>query len=111
FGVAIFGTILTRRTIFHSAIYGQQLNPYSAAYRGTMNRLQYFATHTVGGTVSEALSRANALIISSAENQAFVRAVDDVFILSAVILLVSLVPILLLRTHKKGAARGAAALE
>lgn len=111
FGVAIFGTILTRRTIFHSAIYGQQLNPYSAAYRGTLNRLQYFATHAVGGTTSEALSRANALIISSAESQAFVRAVDDVFILSAAILLVSLLPILLLRRHKKGAARGAAALE
>jgi len=111
FGVAIFGTILTRRTIFHSAIYGQQLNPYSAAYRGTLNRLQYFATHTVGGTTSEALSRANALIMSSAQNQAFVRAVDDVFILSAVILVVSLLPILLLRSYKKGAARGAAALE
>jgi DHA2 family multidrug resistance protein len=111
FGVAIFGTILTRRMIFHSAIYGQQLNPYSAAYRGTLSRLQHFATHAVGGTTSEALSRANALIISSAESQAFVRAVDDVFILSAVILAVSLLPILLLRAHKKGAARGAAALE
>ena len=26
FGVAIFGTILTRRTIFHASIYGEQLN-------------------------------------------------------------------------------------
>ncbi len=35
FGVALFGTILTRRTIFHAAMYGEQIRPYSEAYEGT----------------------------------------------------------------------------
>ena len=40
FGVAVFGTILTRRTIYHMAMYGGQVNPNSDAFRQTVMRLQ-----------------------------------------------------------------------
>jgi MFS transporter, DHA2 family, multidrug resistance protein len=101
FGVAIFGTILTQRTIFHSALYGQQLNAYSEAFKQTAMKLRYFANHTAGGTSSEAMARANALIMRFAQNQAFIQAVDDVFLLAAFTLLVALVPVLFLRSHRK----------
>jgi DHA2 family multidrug resistance protein len=111
FGVAIFGTILTRRTIFHGAMYGQQLNPYSDAYRMTVARLRHFAGETVGGTLSAATARAEAMLAMFVREQAFVRAVDDVFLLAAIVLLVAAVPVFFLRSHKKRRMKGAVALE
>jgi DHA2 family multidrug resistance protein len=111
FGVAVFGTILTRRTIFHSAIYGQQLNAYSDAYRMTVGKLQYHASQTAGGTISMALARAKALIGMFVQNQAFVRAVDDVFLIAGAVVVVAIVPVFFLRSHNRRRARRAAAPE
>jgi DHA2 family multidrug resistance protein len=49
FGVAIFGTVLTRRTILHAALYGQEMNPHSEAFRETVTHLSYFAQQATGG--------------------------------------------------------------
>jgi DHA2 family multidrug resistance protein len=56
FGVALFGTIITRRTIFHAVAYGQQLDPYSESFRRTVLKLQGFATQSTGGNFSDALT-------------------------------------------------------
>jgi DHA2 family multidrug resistance protein len=111
FGVAIFGTILTRRTVFHVALYGQQLNPHSDAFRETTTRLGYFALQTTGGTASSAAEKSQTLVVGFAQNQAFVQAVDDVFLLSAMILAVGIVPALLLRAHHRRAAAAPTAIE
>ena len=108
FGVAIFGTILTRRTIFHSAIYGQQLGQSSQTYRETLMRLQQAAAHQTGGTTAAALAKAKVEIASFASNQAFVSAVDDVFLIVSVIVVMSAVPVFFLRVHKRGGRHRAA---
>lgn len=99
FGVAIFGTILTRRTILHAGLYGQQMDQYSETFRETATRLSYYAQHATGGTVSSAVEKSQAMVVGLVQNQAFVQAVDDVFLLAALILAVALVPTLLLRPH------------
>jgi DHA2 family multidrug resistance protein len=111
FGVAVFGTILTQRTIFHMAMYGQQLNPTSEAYQNTVRGLGHFAQNAVGGTLGNGTAQANALIIGHTQAQAFVSAIDDVFKIAFVVLLVTIVPVFFLRRHHHlHSGEGAAAL-
>jgi len=100
FGVALFGTLLTQRTIYHSAVYGQQLSAYSDSFKQTILKLQNFATQTTGGSYSESLSKAKALIYTFVQNQAFIQAVDDVFLIASVIVLFSVFPVFFLRIRK-----------
>jgi MFS transporter, DHA2 family, multidrug resistance protein len=103
FGVAMFGTMLTRRVIYHSAIYGGVVDPYSPAFNNTIMKLRYFAQHAVGGTAAEAQARAQALIFSHISRQAFVSAVSDDFLIAAGITIVCLFVILLLKSRKSPA--------
>jgi DHA2 family multidrug resistance protein len=104
FGVAAFGTILTRRTIYHAALYGQQIDPSSATLQQTLSRLQHFAIARTGGTASTALARARVQLGSFVANQAFVRAMDDVFLIAAIIVALTVIPVFFLRTHKRARA-------
>jgi DHA2 family multidrug resistance protein len=100
FGVALFGTLITRRTIFHSVTYGQQLSAYSDSFKQAVLKLQIFAIQTTGGSYSEGLNKAKALIYTFVQNQAFIQAVDDVFLIAAVIVLLSVFPVFFLRIRK-----------
>jgi DHA2 family multidrug resistance protein len=104
FGVAVFGTILTRRTIYHAALYGQQIDPSSPSLQQTLARLQYSAIARTGGTASTALARARVQLGSFVANQAFVRAIDDVFLIAAVIVALTVIPVFFLRIHKRARA-------
>ncbi len=103
FGVAVFGTILARRTIYHTAMYGEQVNAYSDTFRQTAMKLQAWAVHTAGSTAKDALAQAKALIGMFVRTQAFIQAVDDVFLLAGVILLIGVIPLLITRTRRTGA--------
>jgi DHA2 family multidrug resistance protein len=101
FGVAILGAMLTRRMIYHSAMFGQAVDQSSAAFRQVVTRLQYFAQHTIGGTQAEATARAKAMIGEHLSNQAFVAAVCDDFFIAGAITLLCVVPLLFLRRRRK----------
>jgi DHA2 family multidrug resistance protein len=101
FGVAAFGTILTRRTIYHAAIYGQQIDTSSSSLQQTLTRLQHAAVTRTGGTMAAAAAKAKAELGSFVANQAFVSAVDDVFLIAAVIVALTVIPIFFLRVHKR----------
>jgi DHA2 family multidrug resistance protein len=111
FGVALLGTMLTRRTIFHTAMFGQAVDVNSPAYRHAASVLQQFAQHTAGGTASDASIRAAALIGSNVSRQAFIQAINDDFLIAAGITIVVTVPVLLLRTRKRSAGMKMAAAE
>lgn len=104
FGVAIMGTMLTRRMIYHSAMYGQAVDRTDPVYQNLVRGLQHFAQQAVGGPTAVASMRANALIASHVAQQAFVQAIDDDFLIAAVITFVGLIPIFLLRSRKKKSA-------
>lgn len=111
FGVAIFGTLITRRTIQHAANYGQQIDQYSNAYQSTTTKLQYFARHATAGTFGQSAARARALIYKHVQDQAFISAVGEVFLLVGIIVLVSVIPVFFLRRVKRKKSAGSLALE
>jgi MFS transporter, DHA2 family, multidrug resistance protein len=101
FGVAVFGSILTRRTLFHSAIYGQQINVASDSYQQTLSRLANVALAKTGGTAGMAVVKAKEQIASFVAKQAFVSAVDDVFLAAGLVVILTVIPTFFLRTHKR----------
>ncbi len=111
FGVAIVGTMLTRRMIFHSAMYGQALDQYSPTFQHMAYGLQRFAQQAIGGTGGEAAARAKALLGEHLAQQAFVQAVNDDFLLAAGITIVGVVPILFLRSKHRQKGAHAVAME
>ncbi|MDD4858542.1 MAG: DHA2 family efflux MFS transporter permease subunit [Candidatus Krumholzibacteria bacterium] len=105
FGVAVFGTLLTRRTIYHSAAYGERIDPQSAMFRQIAVRLQSHALQATGGTVADAAAKAKTQLASFVANQAFVRAVDDVFLAAGAVIIIGVIPVLFLRTHRRASSR------
>jgi DHA2 family multidrug resistance protein len=101
FGVAIFGSLLTRRTLYHAEMYGQQLDAHAPQFAETVRHLQAFAGRVSGGTLAETAQKAQASVMAFARQQAFVRAVDDVFLVAAVILVIAMPPILFLHSPRR----------
>jgi MFS transporter, DHA2 family, multidrug resistance protein len=114
FGVAVFGSMLTRRTIYHMATYGQQLDAYSGTYQRTLRQLGWHAWEATGGTISAATLKARAQLGSYVANQAFIQAIDDVFLLAGIVILLGVIPMLFVKTrgwreaHQQGHAAVAA---
>jgi MFS transporter, DHA2 family, multidrug resistance protein len=100
FGVAIMGALLTRRMLYHTAMYGQMLDPRSANAQAIASRLTSFSYSVLGGSQNMSVMQAKALILSHAMKQAFVRAISDDFLVAAAITIVGVFPILFLKTHK-----------
>lgn len=90
FGVALLGALLTRRIIFHMALYGQAVNQFSPAVEAATNKIQMFAQYASGGTSAEALARAKGLLASHVAQQAYVSAIDDAFFVAGAISFVCL---------------------
>jgi DHA2 family multidrug resistance protein len=111
FGVALFGTLLTRRVIFHTASYGIKVDEQSAAFQKVIRGLAHFSQHAIGGTLERSSMRARGLIISHLMKQSFVSAVDDAFLVAGAITILCLVPIFFLRRRKSRAGVRTAAME
>jgi DHA2 family multidrug resistance protein len=100
FGVAIMGALLTRRMLYHTAMYGQMLDPHSPGAQAIASRLTSFSYSVLGSSQGMSAMQAKALLLSHAMKQAFVRAISDDFLVAAAITIVGVFPILFLRTHK-----------
>jgi DHA2 family multidrug resistance protein len=111
FGVAIFGSMLTRRIIFHTALNGESVNQYSDTFKNIQYNIQSFVQHAMGGNANAVTAQARALIGQHILNQAFVQAINDDFFLAGTITLLCLVPILFLKTRKKKNSEHVAVME
>ncbi len=107
FGVALFGTLLTRRLLFHTASYGIAVNEHSASFQQVLHGLEHFSTHAVGSSPALASLRGKALIVNHVVKQAFVSAVNDDFFIAGVITIACLVPIFFLRRKRRRRSRSA----
>lgn len=101
FGVAIMGTLLTDRTIFHTSLYGEAISKYSPVTKNIIMGLSRFSQQTVGGNAAISAARANALLVYNLSQQAFVSSVDDDFFIASIITIICVIPILFLRYKKK----------
>ncbi len=101
FGVAVFGTLLTRRIIFHTQTYSEAVNVNSPTYQHVLYNIQNFVQHSVGGAGKDIMMRANALIAQNVASQAFIEAINDNFLVGAIITVTLVVPLFLLKINKK----------
>ena len=101
FGVAFFGALLTRRELHHMEIFGQQVNSNSEVFKQTFNNLQHFALQNTGGIAAAARAKAGILLATFIGNQAFIKAVTDVFLIAGFILILALIPIFFLKNIKE----------
>lgn len=101
FGVAVIGTVLTERTLYHTAIDGQAMNRYSPIFQHVIVGLKYFSTQVLSAPLSMETQRANALVLSNVVQQAIVQATDDAFLFAFAVMILCVVPILFLRTHRR----------
>lgn len=111
FGVAILGMMLTRRTIYHTAMFGQAADVYSPAFQHAAIGLQHFVQQATGGPMALASLRAQALLASNVVQQAFVQAINDDFLIAAIITIIGVVPIFFLRTRKRASGARTVAME
>ena len=100
FGVAILGTLLTQRVIFHTTMYSQAIDQNSAPFKHVLYGLRNYVQYAVGGSGSELMVKANALIAKNLTAQAFVQGITDDFLAGAVITLFILIPLFFLKYHK-----------
>jgi DHA2 family multidrug resistance protein len=101
FGIAFMSSLLTRRVIYHTAMYGQVVNPQSDTFRQVVQNLTRFSSDAMAGTSSVVSMRAQALIAAHIGTQSFVKAVGDVFLAAACITIVAVIPVFMLRYKKK----------
>ena len=100
-GVALMGTLLTNRTIYHMTVYGQSVDNNSPATKNIVSGIARYIQHTAGGTAAYTSQQAKAVMIYHLNQQSFVSAVDDDFFIAALITFGCVIPILFLRYHKK----------
>lgn len=100
FGVAIMGALLTRRTLYHAAIYAQMTDVNSPGTQAIASHLRGFSQTVLGNSSTVAAMQAKAVLASHVMKQAFVRAVSDDFLVAAAITIVGVVPILFLKNPK-----------
>ena len=101
FGVAILGTLLTRRVIFHTEMYGQAVDQNSAIFKHYIYGLNYFVQQSVGSSGNQKLLQAKALIGQNLASQAFVQGIADDFLVGSIITLFIFIPLFFLHYNKK----------
>jgi len=97
-GVAIFTTLLTTRVNFHTQMYGSAIQVTSQEFKNVSTNLAYFAQQHVGSNMAVAAQQSKYMIMSHVSKQAYISGINDDFLVAAIITLVSILPVLVLRT-------------
>lgn len=110
-GVAFFGSLLTRETILKADLYSRQVDSGSAVFQQTVMHLQHAAVARTGGTLASGLTKANAEIVGFIQQQAFISGVNYVYVVAAVVVAISAIPVLFLRWRRHRGMHGRAVAE
>lgn len=100
FGVAIFASVLTNRQVFHTSVFSQSVIN-SPTFTNTTMAVQRFVQQHAGGPTHNAFNQTFALMGIYISNTAFVSAVEDSFLISAIITFIALIPIIFLKISGK----------
>lgn len=98
FGVAVLSTLLTSRAKFHSEVFGGNIDANSQAFINTTKNLTTHIMHASGSSYPVAIKQAETLLLTNVHQQAFVRGVDDDFLIVSMIIVFSFIPILLMKS-------------
>lgn len=100
-GIAILATLLSSRVSFHAETYGQSLQANSEVYQTTTAHLQMYAEQHAGSPPIVAQKQGQYMLLSNVNNQAYIEAVNDDFMIAALITSLGIIPIFFLHTKKK----------
>jgi MFS transporter, DHA2 family, multidrug resistance protein len=105
FGVAIFQSIFTQRTKYHTTMFGGMLDQHSPAFQSVGRAMASYAVHDAGQTMQHAAVQSKMLIMLHVSKQAFVQSINDDFFIASLCTLACAVPVLFFQTnrHKKRA--------
>lgn len=106
FGIAVLTTILTTRQALHGNWLAWTVTPANPAAMSALARVS-----AVMGGGAKGRGMALQFLQGMALKTGFVNAIDDVFLISAIITAVAIIPAFFLKKGKSGAARGAAMAE
>ncbi len=108
FGVAVMGTILSHQVVVHSANYFQAVKRYSPTFKNSVLSMRTMIEQFSGKSMKEALSISQMSILQNVANQAFVKSICDDFLIAGLATFLSLIPLLMIRYHKKQTGKGSA---
>jgi EmrB/QacA subfamily drug resistance transporter len=106
FGIALLTSVLTTRQVIHGQWLAWTVNPGNPA---AMNALAHAGSLMGGGAKGRGM--ALAFFQGMATKTGFVNAIDDVFIITAFITVIAIIPALFLKKGAAGAARAGAVAE
>lgn len=104
-GIAIFTTMLTARTNFHSQMYGQAINSQSEAFKDVTQNMAYYIQQHGGGSFATAAKQSQAIVSSHVNTQAFIEGINDDFWIACIITVLGLIPIMMMYSRKKAMAK------
>lgn len=103
FGIAFVSTLLSRRAQFHQSTLSSHLTPYDAGYQAKLHSLTQSLVQA-GYSLSDATSKAQALIYGTLVRQAAMLSYLDAFYLLGILILAAMPIILITKKIKLGKA-------
>jgi DHA2 family multidrug resistance protein len=100
-GVAIFATMLSTRINFHSQMFGEAIQAGSQEFKNVASQLSQFAQQHVGSNLATAALQSKYMILSHVSKQAYIAAIDDDFLMAAILTFMGLIPFIIMRTKNK----------
>jgi hypothetical protein len=88
-GIALFGTILSNRAVYHVAIVGQSVSKDNHVFKSTVETLMQHA-HGLGYTMAQAGAAAQSIVFRAMTKAALVNSFQDVFFIGSIIVLLCL---------------------
>jgi DHA2 family multidrug resistance protein len=95
FSVAILGTILNNRTVFHLAINSENANPYSYQIISAIEKLKFLSAK-LGDSIFLQETKAKVMLSNYINKISAVSGYQDAFIWTALFCLVAMIPAILL---------------
>lgn len=99
-GIALVGVTLEERGAFHMLNYTQHLTPFTIETQQITNKMAGYFTR-MGSPSATATHQVYSMLANMLEMEAFMEAQNDVYRLVIFVLLLSLIPLFLIRTPKK----------
>jgi DHA2 family multidrug resistance protein len=92
---------LSTRIKFHSKLFSESLNISSPEYRKVTSQLAMQIQHHSGSNLATAIKQGQYMLLSHINKQAYIEAVNDDFMIAAIITLIGIVPIIWIHSRKK----------
>ena len=100
-GVSFFTFMLTRRRVFHSQMYSDNIDYAGQNYENTIEGLSNYFSHIGAEPTNQASSLARTYLIEWMNTESYISSINDDFFIGAFITGVAILPALFLTPHKK----------